>query len=173
MMLKKTVTALTLSLGLVAGANAYDNIYDFGTLTAPGTYTGSFIRVGNFLDQLMFNVVGSPVNSGGSVSNVQLFSLYNITGLSVQLYDGTTNALLSNLDLNPESTPNQKVGSGVFNPGKYYFTVGGNGTGTSGGNYSFAANTLPVPEPESYAMLLAGLGLMGTIARRRSKSKSV
>jgi hypothetical protein len=25
----------------------------------------------------------------------------------------------------------------------------------------------PVPEPESYAMLLAGLGLMGTIARRR------
>ena len=31
----------------------------------------------------------------------------------------------------------------------------------------------PVPEPESYAMLLAGLGLMGTIARRRSKSKAV
>ena len=25
----------------------------------------------------------------------------------------------------------------------------------------------PVPEPETYAMLLAGLGLMGTIARRR------
>ena len=29
-----------------------------------------------------------------------------------------------------------------------------------------------VPEPESYAMLLAGLGLMGTIARRR-KNKEV
>jgi hypothetical protein len=27
-----------------------------------------------------------------------------------------------------------------------------------------------VPEPESYAMLLAGLGLMGTIALRRKKS---
>jgi hypothetical protein len=27
-----------------------------------------------------------------------------------------------------------------------------------------------VPEPETYALLLAGLGLMGTIARRRSST---
>jgi PEP-CTERM motif len=31
----------------------------------------------------------------------------------------------------------------------------------------------PVPEPESYAMLLAGLGLIGTIAvRRRTKDNA-
>ena len=29
--------------------------------------------------------------------------------------------------------------------------------------------TVPVPEPESYAMLLAGLGLMGFVARRRKQ----
>lgn len=29
---------------------------------------------------------------------------------------------------------------------------------------------LPVPEPETYAMLLAGLGLMGVVARRRSQA---
>jgi hypothetical protein len=28
----------------------------------------------------------------------------------------------------------------------------------------------PVPEPETYAMLLAGLGLMGFVARRRKQS---
>jgi hypothetical protein len=32
--------------------------------------------------------------------------------------------------------------------------------------------TSPVPEPETYAMMLAGLGLLGTIARRR-KAKQV
>lgn len=48
----------------------------------------------------------------------------------------------------------------------------------SGGTYSsiitqpqnkieFSFRAVPVPEPESYAMLLAGLGLMGVIARRR------
>lgn len=31
----------------------------------------------------------------------------------------------------------------------------------------------PVSEPENYAMLLAGLGMMGAIARRRSKTKAV
>ena len=30
--------------------------------------------------------------------------------------------------------------------------------------------TLPVPEPESYAMLLAGLGVVGFAARRRKRT---
>jgi hypothetical protein len=35
---------------------------------------------------------------------------------------------------------------------------------------TFGAQVVTVPEPESYAMLLAGLGLMGFIARRRTQS---
>lgn len=31
----------------------------------------------------------------------------------------------------------------------------------------------PVPEPESYAMLLAGLGLIGVVSRRRTTAKSI
>lgn len=38
---------------------------------------------------------------------------------------------------------------------------------------NFAYTVTAVPEPESYAMMLAGLGLMGFIARRRKKSKAV
>jgi PEP-CTERM motif len=38
----------------------------------------------------------------------------------------------------------------------------------NGGNLTISA----VPEPETYAMLLAGLGLMGAIARRRRKAAS-
>ena len=37
-------------------------------------------------------------------------------------------------------------------------------------NISVTGAVTPVPEPEAFAMLLAGLGLMGTIARRRNKA---
>ncbi len=66
--------------------------------------------------------------------------------------------------------------------GDYKLTVSGTATGTSqlfdgadhgpatanGGAYSVALNTPPVPEPESYALMLAGLGLVGYTARRKS-----
>jgi hypothetical protein len=42
----------------------------------------------------------------------------------------------------------------------------------NGSNLTFTAVAAPVPEAETYAMLLAGLGLMGAIVRRR-KSKAV
>jgi hypothetical protein len=38
-------------------------------------------------------------------------------------------------------------------------------------NVSLSRVTTPVPEPESYAMMIAGLGLMGAIARRRKQRK--
>jgi hypothetical protein len=50
-------------------------------------------------------------------------------------------------------------------------------TGITGGLGIVTVNALgativPVPEPESYAMLLAGLGLLGVVARRRARAAS-
>ena len=56
--------------------------------------------------------------------------------------------------------------------GPAYITVTGVTDGGNGGIYSGAIAAAPIPEPETYAMLLAGLGLMGAVVRRRSNRKS-
>ena len=47
-------------------------------------------------------------------------------------------------------------------------------TGNAGSNASYAGtlNVSPVPEPETYGMLLGGLAVMGAIARRRKQGKN-
>ena len=44
------------------------------------------------------------------------------------------------------------------------------GAYTFSGNHQDQLYITPVPEPETYAMLLAGLGLMGFVARRRARA---
>ena len=48
-----------------------------------------------------------------------------------------------------------------------YGSIGAGESVTIGYSYTFAA---VVPEPETYAMFLAGLGLMGVVARRRTRA---
>jgi hypothetical protein len=52
-----------------------------------------------------------------------------------------------------------------------FAALAGSAANASLNTASFSVAVTPVPEPETYAMLLAGLGLIGTIARRR-KQKS-
>lgn len=47
-------------------------------------------------------------------------------------------------------------------------------TSSDGNNYYFRLeNVVAVPEPETYALFLAGLGLMGAVARQRKANKTV
>jgi hypothetical protein len=73
-----------------------------------------------------------------------------------------------------------------YSSGLTFLQIKGSGTGTSvvaplyyaddgfavnawldGGNELHLAAAAPVPEPETYALMLAGLGLVGMMARRR------
>lgn len=55
--------------------------------------------------------------------------------------------------------------AGAASPIQSIFPVTG-----SYGTYSAYGNLAPVPEPESYAMFLAGLGIIGAVAGRRRKN---
>ncbi len=118
------------------------------------------------------------------VGTISVTSLSNLTGsmfaattvdygpfvltLGAVTFTNTTVGTLTG-DLDPSA-----AGFSFTNVMSGFYQVKASGTITGGGlpDVAFIAASYavtPVPEPESFAMLLAGLGLMGVIARRRNK----
>lgn len=155
------------------------------TTTALGTVAvnvptsfGGFAPVGGFMDYFTFTL---PVNGGSG---------YSVANFAPSGIGGTFNTILSSLALisNPDGilfnaddalvTSSVVPGGasigmtwGASTGGDMYLVVSGVTTGSMGGLYTGAVSVTAVPEPESYAMLLAGLGVMGAIAVRRNKAK--
>ena len=60
--------------------------------------------------------------------------------------------------------------NGALASGTYTVSITGT-TGLSGARYAASVSAIPapVPEPETYAMMLGGLALLGAVARRKAK----
>jgi len=54
--------------------------------------------------------------------------------------------------------------------GNYYYSVFGLASGVAAYSINSAATVAPVPEPETFALLAAGLGVIGFVSSRRRRS---
>ena len=130
-----------------------DNFWSIGTSPAPQTGPG----VATFTAPLSY--YGFLWGSVDQYNKVEFYSGATLVG-------SFTPPPPANGDQGASKYFNAYAGAGQqFTTIKFYST--GNAFETD--NHAVIA----VPEPETYAMLLAGLGLMGTIVRRRNKSKAV
>jgi hypothetical protein len=65
-----------------------------------------------------------------------------------------------------DASSTSKAGNLIFG-----IVAGDAGTGSLSVGFNLSTNGVGVvPEPESYSMLLAGLGLMGAVVKRRSRN---
>lgn len=143
----------------------------------PLPFNGDVEVQGLFSDIFTFTL---PANggSGYSVTNFPLPRFGVNTVLATLSLFSNTDGILNNGDdtfLSSSTTPGGNSLALAWNAapaGKYYIKVAGNATGMNGGLYNGAISVAtvplaPVPEPETYAMMLAGLGALGFLARRR------
>jgi hypothetical protein len=95
----------------------------------------------------------------------------DITGLA--LYDSSNALLTSGTSMSGGRIDVWTLSNTNLPTGDYYLQVRGNMVSNGGASFGGAVMLAPVPEPETYGMMLGGLGLLGFLARRRGKQTGV
>ncbi|MBV6322207.1 FxDxF family PEP-CTERM protein [Duganella sp. HSC-15S17] len=148
----------------IAGSKKSVEVIDIDakTLSKVTYFNFSNLNVGS---TLIVNVSGDKGSFNGGYQGFEnynvLFNFYQATGLGI--HTGLTANILA-----PLASVNG--GSGVIN-GNVIVDSWSSSVQINANHFFKAVDvkgyTTPVPEPETYAMLLAGLGLVGFMARRR------
>lgn len=174
--------AMLATAGFMGSAQAASfDIYEDGAGGFSGTAGNGFASaIGAFDDHFLFSlskdfvsaasVTSSFTKFGGNVKDI------TITGFNLVRYGANQSDILYQVtgynDLGTSGAGTNdlwKLDTANLSAGNYYLEVTGLVTGNKGGSYAADVQVLAVPEPETYAMLAAGLGLIGFASRRKAK----
>lgn len=172
--IKAIAFAVTLATGSIANAATHD----IGTIS-PGTTFSDYVsvpRLGVFEDFYNFSL---QTEGKSDVTRTITFTIDDalnqarsgFIGLTRGLYDAATN---TQIPWNSFDATTQRYFYNPIAAGNYYFKVSGNGWRDADfvapPRYNAMLNiSAAVPEPQTYAMLLAGLGILGTVIQRRAR----
>jgi hypothetical protein len=133
--------------------------------------TNALSSAPNAVGASLLTTTGSATETFDSVANLTTIA-FNALGLDLSAntkyiaYLSSNDPTVSRIQLSRIVKPAADTFGAIE---AYYSTTPGTGWVTGPGtlNLQYTAITAAVPEPESLAMLLAGVGLMGAVVRRR------
>jgi hypothetical protein len=169
----KTLLA-ALFLGMVSQVQAADVTTNLGVLPlAPSVSSGTITHLGadGFTDTFNFSMPTSGLSAllADFEITFDVDNLYDINSLTANLYNGSNASGSWIASLAGSGTDLVNDSFGLTAGSNYSIRVVGTPIGTQGGMYAYAF-TAAVPEAETYTMMLAGLGLIGFMARRARKT---
>lgn len=136
----------------------------FASVTSPVTAAGFAFNLGAFTDSFTFNL---DALSSFSISLTNSFT--PSTGY-INFFAAVLTPPGSALSLSTSGNSQSLEGNwSNLAAGNYVLTVTGTAVGAGGATYGLSAAAVPVPEPETYAMMLGGLGMIGFMIGRRRR----
>lgn len=153
---KQTAVLAAVVLACAQANAASTTLYSsFEDSISVGGVDEAFVRVsGNFVNTFSFTLTSAATITAGLTSVIP--STFGSAFFTLENYTSPTT-----------------FGSGAIGEtftatlaaGDYFYTV--KGVGAAGSNYALKSVVAAVPEPETYALFLAGLGAVGFLAARR------
>ena len=174
-MFMKSVIAAAAIFSLAGGALAAT--VDWGVHNSPSE-TAAPIVSGSFTDYYLFSIpagfnllasvtVANNLTLPGPVSIFQInngkYSLWSDAGVAGP---GGGDMMIGG-DWAFNGSSGNTINSVNVGIGSYFYKVTGDAVGISGGLYVISSAIAPIPEPETYALMLAGLGAIGFVVARR------
>ena len=166
MHMKMKTLAVAAVLALSAASASAVNVFNLGDVTATGALyvTSSYGAAVAIDDTWNFSLTG---NNDFAAQLARNFSTANgaISGFAATISGGTLVGSHA-LALDTAATSQVLTYGSLLGTGSYSLKVTGL-TQRANTKYTFNLDVTPVPEPETYGMLLAGMGVLAFVARRR------
>lgn len=177
------IRTLAIAAAITCTGHSYAADYFYGDVTSLAVSDVIYLdSQGQFTDHHFFSV--NSFSTGNLLLGDNQFAPFlDIAGINVDLwFDFGTTDVVDGADLFYINIGSGDLiaNSGPLPTGSYYFEVSGNvgGTGLNidpsdagleYGAYFFNASAVPIPEPQTWAMLLAGVGIIGLQLRRKMR----
>jgi hypothetical protein len=173
---KLFIGAMLMASAALASAADLNKTFTVNLSSEYGILTGNFgnaftgnLKNKTFLDTYNFNFTGLS-DLDAAVTSIATSTKLDLDITSFNLYAGNS-LIASGLSGSTGKIDLRTITETSLGGGQYSLQVGGKILGTLGGSYGGNINVSPVPEPETWGMMVAGIGALGFMARRRKSGK--
>lgn len=126
-----------------------------------------------FADRFTFTIDGDMgMNLDAIISSISRSADVGLDITGLALYGEDDTLITSGASLQSGDIDIWSISSDNLMAGNYYLQVSGTMVSDTGGSFGGAVMLAPVPEPETYGMMLGGLGVLGFLARRRKAKQA-